>query len=77
VHNGTLAQPRLYAPEMSDAANVTFSDPSDGDEVRVGVRSVEGGTSLALSKKSDGDLEVVLPDAVAHLVAALGSVSPD
>jgi len=62
---------------MSDTANFTFSDPSDGDEVWVGVRSVEGGTSLALSKKSDGDLEVVLPpDAVARLVAALGAVSP-
>jgi hypothetical protein len=57
---------------MSDSENFTFTDVSDGDEVWVGIRTVEGGISLVLSKKSDGDVEVSMPpDAVSRLVAAL------
>jgi hypothetical protein len=46
---------------MSESENFTFNDVTDGDEVWVGIRTVEGGTGLALSKKSDGDLEVFMP----------------
>lgn len=56
----------------SDSENFTFTDVVDGDEVWVGIRAVEGGTGLALSKKSDGDLEVFLPpDALTRPFSAL------
>lgn len=61
---------------MSDSESFTFTDVADGDEVWVGVRVVEGGTGLTLSRKADGDLEVVMPpEAVARLVTALGAAS--
>jgi hypothetical protein len=70
----TFAHATIYALEMSDSENFTFNDVSDGDEVWVVIRAVEGGTGLALSKKADGDMEVFMPpDAVARLVAALGT----
>jgi hypothetical protein len=63
---------------MSESENFTFTDVSDGDEVWVGIRTVEGGTGLALSKKSDGDLEVFMPpDAGSRLVAALHTAPHD
>lgn len=63
---------------MSDSQNFTFSDVSDGDEVWVGIRPVEGGLGLALPKKLDGDLEVFMPpEAVARLLAALGADPSD
>lgn len=63
---------------MNDSLNFTFRDVSDGDEVWVGTRSVEGGVGLSLSKKSDGDLEVFIPpDAVTCLVAALAAAQAD
>jgi hypothetical protein len=46
---------------MTAPQNFTFTDLGDGDEVWVGLRSVEGGVGLALSKKSDGDFEVFMP----------------
>jgi hypothetical protein len=49
---------------------LTFDDLDDGDESLVGVRAVPGGVGLALSKKSDGDLEVVMPLAIAERVAS-------
>jgi hypothetical protein len=59
---------------MSDSQNFTFTDVSDGDEAWVGIRPVEGGVGLALSKKSNGDLEVFMPpEAVVRLLAALGA----
>ena len=58
---------------MSESPSFIFTDAVDGDEVWVGIRSVEGAVGLTLSKKSDGDLEVYLPDeAAARLAAILG-----
>jgi hypothetical protein len=63
---------------MSECENFTFTDVSDGDEVWVVIRAIEGGTGLALSKRSDGDLEVFMPpDAVSRLLAALGAALPE
>jgi hypothetical protein len=47
-----------------------FDDLDDGDESLVIVRAVPGGVALALSKKSDGDLEVVMPPSIAERVAS-------
>jgi hypothetical protein len=63
---------------MSDSERFTFDDVSDGDEVWVGIRMIDGGVGLALSKTSDGDLEVFMPpDAVARLVALLGAATTE
>jgi hypothetical protein len=47
----------------------TFDDLDDSDESLVVIRSVPGGVGLTLSKKSDGDVEVVMPQAIAERVA--------
>ncbi len=47
----------------------TFDDVDDSDESLVVIRSVPRGVGLTLSKKSDGDVEVVMPLAIAERVA--------
>jgi hypothetical protein len=49
---------------------LTFDDLGDGDESLVIVRALPGGVGLTLSKKSDGDVEVVMPPAIAERVAS-------
>lgn len=51
---------------MSDT--LTFEDLDDGDESTVIVRAVPGGVGLTLSKKSNGDIEVFMPPAMAERV---------
>ena len=55
---------------------VTFSEPDTGEECLVILRAGSGHVALALSRKSDGDVEVLMPVSVAkefqsHLVRAL------
>ena len=55
---------------------ISFVDLDTGVEAGVGVREVKGGLALAISHKSDGDLETFLPaSAVRDLIAALTSLS--
>jgi hypothetical protein len=49
---------------------LSFEDLDDGDESVVVVRAVPGGVGLTLSKKADGDLEVLMPSATAERVAS-------
>jgi hypothetical protein len=49
---------------------LTFDDIDDGDESVVTVRKLPNGVGLTLSKKSDGDVEVVMPQASAERVAS-------
>lgn len=46
----------------------TFQDLDDGDESTVIVRAVPGGVGLTVSKKSSGDLEVIMTPAIAARV---------
>ena len=51
-------------------ANFTFTDPADGDETWVAVRSTDQGIGLTLSKKANGDIEAFMPRGVAVQLAA-------
>jgi hypothetical protein len=53
-----------------DQQSISFTDLDDGDEGTVIVRRVEGGVGLAVSKRSDGDVEALIPLNEAERVAA-------
>ena len=44
---------------MKDIATIQFSDIDSGDEAIVIVRATVGSVALCISKKHDGDVEVV------------------
>jgi hypothetical protein len=61
---------------MKSLPIVTFSEPHTDEECLVILRADSGRVALALSRKSDGDVEVLMPISVAkefqaHLVRAL------
>ncbi len=56
---------------------LNFQDATTGEEAYAAVRAAEGCIALALSLKSDGDVEVVLPVEVCRALATALTESAD
>ena len=62
-----------YAVSMEPTV-FTFTEPVTDEECVVIVRRVDGRSVLGLSRKSDGDIEVMLPEVIAASIAEALSV---